>query len=238
MVVWKWGLSLSIMKIKFLIIVFSYLFLTGCVVEQRSTISAPTNDVNIEKTANETTESGLSYKGEFATLGTAQSEVIIDAIKAGKNETINAVLSNPNDFTPPVLFSLADQLFEMNEPIAAMFWYYTAQLRARSDANKSLDPTVSEGLTKMNQYYGHSVGKYASSHLNELTEIMQHVIEYDELSERKYNPKWVAVLGIDSLTKSTIEFKQENEFKEIDKTTRIKFYKGFQYALKKSQNKK
>lgn len=224
---------MKIFNFCFLVLAFASSLLTGCVVESHSvTVSQPTNQ-NGEKSniVNGTDKVSGEYTGEFLALGIGQSESLINSIKDGNNDTINTVLQNPNDFIPPVLFALADQLMDIGESRPAMFWYYTAQLRARSDANKSLDPTVSDGLTNLNRYYGVKIGQYAKSHIAELTEIMGKVIEYDRISDRRYNAKWVAVLGEDAYTKSKIAFIDESEYKSIDNNTRIGFYRGFKKAI-------
>jgi hypothetical protein len=208
--------------------------MNGCVVESHKTVvSHPTGDQNFTKSKviNTTDQVTGSYRGEFLALGIGQSESLINSIKSNNNETINSVLSSPNDFIPPVLYALADQIMEMNEPRAAMFWYYTAQLRARSDANKSLDPTVSEGLNELNRHYGLKIGRYAKEHIDELTEIMGRVIEYDKISERQYEPKWVAVLGAEAYTKDVISFVGSEEYDAINNSTRDGFYRGFLNAV-------
>ena len=228
------------MKNSFLCCVLSLtVLLSGCVVESHKTVvSQPSNEQNYAKSeiVNSTDRVTGSYRGEFLALGIGHSESLINSIKSNNNDAINSVLSHPNDFIPPVLFALADQVMEMNEPRAAMFWYYTAQLRARSDANKSLDPTVSNGLNELNRYYGLKIGRYAKEHIAELTEIMERVIEYDKISDRMYNPKWVAVLGDEAYTKEVISFVSKEEFKAIDDSTREGFYRGFLNAIRKQTN--
>lgn len=217
--------------IKLLLALLCLLSLSGCVVEKvTDRIGAPTPENNEQQRSSQ----GM-YHGEFATLGTAQTEIIVGSIKEGNTETVNTVLSHPNDFTPPVLYALADYLMMRNETFAATFWHYTAQLRARSDANKSLDPTVREGLTKLNGFYGRKIRAYAGSHVPELKLIMKRVIEYDEIAERNYDPRWVAVLGKDALSSDHIAFSLQTEFAEIDKKTRHGFYQGFLNVLRKSE---
>ncbi|MBQ8707048.1 MAG: hypothetical protein IJ523_03045 [Succinivibrionaceae bacterium] len=206
--------------------------LGGCVVEQtREHMTAPTRSSSSSLTVSSVTG---EYQGEFATLGSAQTEVIVASVKAGDSETINTVLSHPNDFTPPVLFAVADQIMNMNEPFAAMFWYYTAQLRARSDANKSLDPTVRDGLTRLNGYYGHAIGRYAATHIPELKTVMVKVMEYDTIAVRSYDARWVSVLGRDALTESRIAFVSPEEYDLVNEETRKGFYQGYLNALKSS----
>ena len=153
--------------------------------------------------------------------------MIVRSIKEGNENTFNAVLKSPNDFTPPVLMALADRIYDMGDYRAAMFWFYTAQLWARSDANKSLDPSVKDGVTGLSMQFGQRIGEYAKSHLAELHEAMALVLEWDGMSKRRYEPRWVAILGNDAKTETHIRFRPESEWKKIDADTRDGFEKGY-----------
>ncbi len=222
-----------------LIASFAASVLTGCVVESRTLREGPPTTIedsaDLSKSLKNQNMPG--YSGEFAALGSAQTEAIVLSIKNGDSETINTVLQHPNDFTPPVLLALADEIMVMKQPFAAMFWHYTAQLRARSDANKSLDPTVKDALTRLNAHYGREVASYAKENLAELKMAMAKVFEYDEIAQRAYDPRWVAILGQDALTQTKIAFVQPSQYAEIDKKTREGFKLGFEEALKKTKAK-
>ena len=98
---------------------------------------------------------------------------------AERAQSMNFDMDNPNDYEPPVLFAYADQVYKSGHYDTAMFWFYTAQLRARSDANKSLDKSVQEGVTRLSSVYSQTIGVYALEHPNELESTMKKVLEWD-----------------------------------------------------------
>ena len=175
----------------------------------------------------------LQLQGEFAQLPRSQTERAVNGLISGDNQVFKEVLTDPNAYTPPVLLALAHQLYQQGEITPALFWYYTAQLRARSDANKSLDPTTQQGVTELSGQFARDVNRYALGHLDELTITVQHVLEWDRQTTRYYDPRWVALHGKDAYTKTTIAFKPREEWRQIDELTRQGFEKGFQQLLKK-----
>ena len=175
----------------------------------------------------------LQPQGEFAQLPRYPTERAVNALLSGDNQIFKEVLTDPNAYTPPVLFALAHQLYQQGEITPALFWYYTAQLRARSDANKSLDPTTQQGVTELSGQFARDVNRYALGHLDELATTVQHVLEWDRQTTRYYDPRWVVLHGQDAYNKTTIAFKPREEWRQIDELTRQGFEKGFQQLMKK-----
>ena len=169
----------------------------------------------------------------FEALNNEKNQRAIFELQSGSNQALEAVLTDPNSYEPPVLFALAQQLYNQGEITPALFWFYTAQLRARSDANKSLDPTTQQGVTELSGQFARDVNRYALGHLDELSTTVQHVLEWDRQTSRYYDPRWVALHGKDAYSKTTIAFKPREEWRQIDELTRQGFEKGFQQLLKK-----
>ena len=145
---------------------------------------------------------------------------------------IKDVMNDPNKYVPPVLLAYAEQVFEAGHPEVAMFWYYTAQLRARSDANKSLDKSVQRGVTALSVRFGTNIGTYAEQHLDQLELVMQKVLSWDEQSERNYNPKWVALLGDEAKFSQKVRFVDASKYKQVDEETRRGWKIGFDSAIR------
>ena len=200
------------------------LLLTGCI----------TVDPNAERAAEKARQvENDRPKGEFATIPSEKTQRAVLDLQNGNYHTLEAVLTDPNGFEPPVLFALAQQLFDQGEIEPALFWFYTAQLRARSDANKSLDPTTQQGVTELSGQFARDVNRYALGHLDELATTVQHVLVWDRQTTRYYDPRWVALHGQDAYSKTTIAFKPREEWRQIDELTRQGFEKGFQQLMKK-----
>ena len=147
-----------------------------------------------------------SYKGEYADLHFEKTEKIMQEIADGDVDTIKEVMNSPDSFAPPVLMSYAVQVFRAGNYETAMFWYYTAQLRARNFAK--LNP-------------------------EKLEITMKQVLEWDKTAVRKYNPKWVAVLGSEAKVSTKIRFIPEDQYAMADSETRRGWEQGFQAVLKK-----
>ena len=205
--------------------------MSGCV--QVTKDGKPINSNN-ESVAvdNELSKVLNSYKGEYAELKSEKTAEIVQEIMNGNISTIKMVLDKPNDFEPPVLFAYSEQVFNAGQKEVGMFWYYTAQLRARSDANKSLDKSVQDAVTKLSQNFGSQIGAYALANLDKLEKVMDKVIEWDKTSERNYNPKWVAILGDDAKFSDKIRFKPEKDYQLINTKVREGWTVGFKNALK------
>src|SRR4051794_17147681 len=66
---------------------------------------------------------------------------------AERYAAVDTVRASPERYPPPVLYALANELFQRAEPDAAIFWYHAGQLRARFDVERCADPTVADVLT-------------------------------------------------------------------------------------------
>src|SRR5574344_726638 len=219
------------MKLFFLLLcITSSLFFTNACVTVSKDGKPVTNDTT--KMQKELAEALNEMKGDYAELDYKRTDIIVKDIFAGDMTTIKSVLENPNNFEPPVLFAYADQVFKAGQPDIAMFWYYTAQLRARSDANKSYDKTVQLGVTKLSSNFGSDIGKYALDNLDALERTMSKVVEWDKTAIRNYNPKWVAILGDEAKIGSKIRFRDPSEYEKVNNATRDGWKQGFSAALK------
>lgn len=171
-------------------------------------------------------------KGEYAGIDFEKTEQTIKSVSAGDMNVIKDVMNDPNKYVPPVLLAYAEQVFQAGHPEVAMFWYYTAQLRARSDANKSLDKSVQRGVTALSVRFGTNIGTYAEQHLDQLELVMQKVLSWDEQSERNYNPKWVALLGEEAKFSQKVRFVDASKYKQVDEETRRGWKIGFDSAIR------
>jgi len=175
----------------------------------------------------------LEPKGEFAQLPFAATQQMMERLLAGEDKAKQEVLAAPNQQTPPVLFALALLLLQQGDQQGALFWYYTAQLRARSDANKSLDPTVSAGVTQLGNQFGAPIEQYAAEHPDMVRYIVPKVLRWDAKVTRQYDARWVALQGQDVRTKTVIAFQPQAKWPEIDRLTRDGFALGFRRAMQK-----
>ncbi|MGN1392963.1 MAG: hypothetical protein ACI4V7_02765 [Succinivibrionaceae bacterium] len=215
---------------KYTLVIVSYLSLMGCV-----TVDKDGNIIETDRSKSslnsEIYTSLNEYKGEYRDLNFERIENYKKKILGSDIDTIKEVMNDPNNFEPPILFVYAEQVFLAGHRDVGMFWYYTAQLRARSDANKSLDKSVQKAVTELSIQHGQYIGKFAYENPSLLKDVMDKVLEWDKISERKYNPKWVALLGNEAKFSDTIRFVDESKYESINNEVRRGWKQGFDTAI-------
>lgn len=169
----------------------------------------------------------LQPQGEYRLLPLETTRRQVDALMQGQQEMQIYVQGHPNEVTPPVLFALAYQLYQQKHYHDAMFWFYTAQLRARSDANKSLDNSVQQGVTKLSEQFGSEISAYGLSHPDEMELAMVQTLRWDKTSQRRYNPRWVALHSTEVQTMQEYAFVAMARWPQIDQQTHREYARGF-----------
>ncbi|OIN04799.1 hypothetical protein [Oceanisphaera psychrotolerans] len=187
---------------------------------------APASDTTPSQTAQEVTP-----KGEFAQIDVSRSQQAMDAITSGKGDTINEILKSPNDYAPPVLYLMSAIMFDNDYQDQATFWYYAAQLRARSDANKSGDKTAHGAVNQLNQRFGARIAPASLSNPDRLQSIVSQVLEWDSEQTRNYDARWIALQSKDVVTETKVNFMPREKWQEIDAMTRNQFRQGLDKAL-------
>lgn len=175
----------------------------------------------------------VTPKGEFAQIDVSRSQQAMDAITSGKADTINEILKTPNEYAPPVLYLMSAIMFDNDYQDQATFWYYAAQLRARSDANKSGDNTAHAAVNQLNQRFGIRIAPYSMSNPQRLQGIVSQVLQWDSEQTRSYDPRWIALQGKDVVTETKVNFAPRDKWQEIDALTRSQFRQGLEQALTK-----
>ncbi|WP_344960192.1 hypothetical protein [Zobellella aerophila] len=170
-------------------------------------------------------------KGEFTQIDVKRSQAVMDQITEGNTESINTVLQQPNDYAPPVLYLVSAIMFDNDYQDQAVFWFYTAQLRARSDANKAMDKTTHNAINQLNQQFGRRIIPYATSNPDRLAAIVNQSLEWDSKQSRNYDPRWIALTGKDILTETKVNFAPKDKWAEIDALTRSQYRQGLEQAL-------
>lgn len=175
----------------------------------------------------------VTPNGEFAQIDVSRSQQAMDAITSGKADTINEILKTPNEYAPPVLYLMSAIMFDNDYQDQATFWYYAAQLRARSDANKSGDNTAHAAVNQLNQRFGIRIAPYSMSNPQRLQGIVSQVLQWDSEQTRSYDPRWIALQGKDVVTETKVNFAPRDKWQEIDALTRSQFRQGLEQALTK-----
>lgn len=104
-------------------------------------------------------------QGEFAVIAMEPSAAEFERLLKKDRKAIERVMANPGNYNPPVIYALSYALFESGRKAEAPQWFYLGQLRARSDANKSLDPSAPQGVDVLNEHFGGPINQYAMGDL-------------------------------------------------------------------------
>lgn len=176
--------------------------------------------------------------GEFAEIDVKEQNEILGKILKGEQSSINQVLSKPENYNPAVLYAISAALFNAGQKDEAAFWFYVGQLRGRSDANKALDRSARQAIGVLNQRFGGPINQYAMKDIPKLKKIVAKAVKFDEITARNYDPRWIALHGMDVfLKKEKVAFSPEKEWQEINDKTRTEYFNGFKQAMKKLENK-
>ena len=186
----------------------------------------------------------LKPKGIFSEISVEKQNNAINVFqgkdKKLKLQLIDSILSKPNDYNPPVLYALANELFSQNKKDDAVFWFYTAQLRARYNANLCMDNTAKQAVSILNNTYGPDINKYAFKDIEKLEKIVMKVIDFVRSNNENYDPRWINLHGmwaIESGLSDTVETRElskpKEEWETIKKKTIDDYYNGFiEYVIK------
>ncbi len=173
----------------------------------------------------------VSPKGEFATIDVATQNQMVQQIMKGHSADIEKVIAKPEDYNPVVLYVLSGTLFKQDKKDEAMFWFYAGQLRARSDANKAQDKSAAQAVSQLNQTFGALINGYAFANIPILEKTVDRVIAWDKNTPRNYDPRWIALHGMDAFTKETVAFAPEESWNEINNTTRQDYFSSFKTLM-------
>lgn len=170
-------------------------------------------------------------QGEFAEIVVEPSTGEFKRLLKKDRKAIERVIANPGNYNPPVLYALSYALFETGRKDEAPQWFYLGQLRARSDANKSLDTSAQQGVDVMNQNFGVPINQYAMTDLTTLETTVNRVVELDAKLPRNYDPRWIALHGADAFSEVKVRFEPKSKWSGIDQRSRKTYLAEFHDIL-------
>lgn len=185
----------------------------------------------------------LEPKGVFADIQVEKHNMIIKNLqtpdKVQKQQAIDSVLKNPNDYNPPVLYALSRELFLQEKKDEACFWFYTAQLRARYSANLCMDNSAVQATSILTNEYGPAINSYALKDIDKLEKTVNKVVDFVRSNNENYDQRWInlhgmwAVLSAQEDEQETRQLsKPKSEWADIKKKTIDDYYNGFLEAVK------
>jgi hypothetical protein len=179
----------------------------------------------------------VNPQGEFASIRVEPSYSEVKLLSKRDPASIERVIKNPGAYNPAVLYALSDALFRSGRKDEAAYWFYLGQLRARSDANKSLDGSARQAVSVLNQRYGTPINQYSFKDTARLRLTVTKVISTDQSIPRDYDARWIALHGIDAFDSDKVQFMPRNQWKTINDTTRRQYEEGFNSAMRSIQQR-
>jgi len=142
----------------------------------------------------------VGSKREYSKIKVYEQNSILQDLNSTEiekqNQAAAKILENPNSFIPPVLYSLSNYLFEKGDKDKAAFWFYTGQLRARYDSNRSMDNTAGQAVSVLNENFGYQINEYGFANLKNLEKIVSEVVEFVKNNEEMYDNQWINLHGM------------------------------------------
>jgi len=172
-------------------------------------------------------------KGEYKNIDIQLQEKTIETLKS----TAEEIISNPNIFDPTVLYNLSQYLFNDEQKDEAAFWFYTAQLRARYDANRCNDQSAKQAVSVLNNTFGPQINKYGFSDIDNLDKIVNKVIQFVKLNKEEYDHRWINRHGMGYFLNDKKELsKPISEWNSIRNETIETYHDGFKKAVNQFKN--
>jgi hypothetical protein len=186
----------------------------------------------------QTTTTEIPAKGVFKTIDVERHNKAIGVLnsdnKEAKQQTVSAILANPNYYNPPVIYALSRELFSQGKKDDACYWFYVAQLRARYDANLCMDNSAKEGVAVLNQEYGPDINKYAMQDVKKLEGIVNKVVAFVRNNQENYDHRWLNLhgmwaveAGLDDKQETRALSEPKDKWPAIKKQTVDDYYSGF-----------
>lgn len=169
----------------------------------------------------------VPVSGEFAEIDIEAQQRITSRLDANDPDAVAQVLESPDRYNPAVLYALAATLFRNDRPQEAAFWFYSGQIKARSDANKALDRSAHAAVSALNERFGSDINRWAFEDLERLRALVEAAVEADRVEERNYDPRWIALHGMDAFDAETLDFVDATHWAGIDEATRNDYLANF-----------
>jgi hypothetical protein len=193
--------------------------------------------------------------GEYASIDVRLLNDSVRILETGDASARKAkaveISASPEQFAPPVFYSLSNVLFEEGQKDEAMFWFYAGQLRAGFDAMRCTDVSARQAVDVLNQRYGPPINKYAFQDLDKLEAVVQKAVEWDRETPHEYDQRWINLHGMGAvragMQRNSGNVRRasprplsvdEGRWERLAEQRRVEYLKGFHEALAELKNKK
>jgi hypothetical protein len=177
-------------------------------------------------------------KGEFAEIDVAETNELLMGLVSSdldrRKKAIDRFKAESDRFAPPAFFVAASQMFDLGEKDEAAFWLMVGRLRAISDAMKCGDPSAHQAILVLNHQFGMRIEEEFAN-WRKLKEVMRKVITWDQNHDREYDPRWIALHGMEAFEKTKVSFEPRERWNQIDRQTRSELRGAFDSIISAAQ---
>lgn len=147
-------------------------------------------------------DSKNSLHGEYRDIQVIRELEAIRTFQAGddqaKEEMASQVDSAPEQYAPAVFFHLAVYLHHQGRSDEALQWLYRARIRTYFDIQRCTDHSVGDAGAKLNQVVPSVLKLEQFMDLEKSKRFMQAAIQWDRDTPHDYDPRWIALHGIEA----------------------------------------
>lgn len=145
-----------------------------------------------------------------------------------KEEQLDAIRVNADAFIPPVIFALAQDLFDNGSKNEAVFWYYVALLRAMNDTQQEelLFDKNKHTIFLYTQIFGKSIETYSTANIDQSEKLILAACDYVREFPALYSSSWIFLDGAENekdLADFPVTSKNSQEIKQQRLCTVDKF---------------
>jgi hypothetical protein len=177
-------------------------------------------------------------RGDFAKIDVVTTNELLVKLLADdpevRAEALEQFKRDADLFAPTAYFLVASNMFELGDKEGAMFWLLLGKLRALSDAMKSDDETTFQAILVLGHLYGMRIEEEFVNYRKAET-ILKKVLAWDESHVRKYDPRWIALHGMEAFKKFRISFKPKENWSNIDTQARNDLKEGLDFFFRAAE---
>lgn len=194
----------------------------------------------------------VTPRGEFAQIDTRLANEAIQILANESTEErqniIEKIKANPENYAPPVFYVLSNVLFANGEKDEGAFWFYAGQLRARVDANLCADSSARQAVSVLNLNYGTPINQYTFQNMQKLEELVPKVVEWERKTRYNYDRRWINLHGMGAIMsglgaqnkdtpQASLSFPKD-QWDDIAEKTRTDYLSDFRQAMAEMKNEK
>jgi hypothetical protein len=166
----------------------------------------------------------IEPRGEYAEIDVEVTNEVLTRLSSPEfsvgAKAARDVAASPDRYAPPALFVASSMCIDIGEEELASFLFNLAWLRSRTDAWKCNDLSARAAVTVLLTEFSPRIRLQMLKDYRRWRVICMKVIEWDRTHEREYDPRWIALHGIEAFTNGETKFEPEDQWAALDEKGR------------------